>query len=87
VTVYYAPAVAMSKAVGTSSSDVLGPAIAHEIGHVLLGSGRSADGIMKSHWSLSDLERLAYRGLQFSAEQCKEIRGAVVKQLRASCHT
>jgi hypothetical protein len=41
--------------------EILGDAIAHELGHLLLGARHSDEGIMKARWSAQDLEQ-AKRG-------------------------
>ena len=47
----------LAQASGTSESILLGRAIAHEIGHLLIGSNRhSATGLMRAVWSRADLE-------------------------------
>lgn len=43
------------------SGEILGDAIAHELGHLLLGANHSGQGIMKAQWGVQDLE-LARRG-------------------------
>jgi hypothetical protein len=43
-----------------TAPQILGHAMAHEIGHLLLGSTKhSAAGIMKGHWEQADFERVA----------------------------
>ena len=50
------------------SGEVLGDAIAHELGHLLLGTAHSRQGIMKGSWTSQDLH-LAGRGkLQFAPD-------------------
>jgi hypothetical protein len=45
---------------------VLGNALAHEIGHVLMGTNaHSSGGLMKAHWSASDFGRVIHRSLAF----------------------
>jgi hypothetical protein len=62
---------------GLSSGEVLGDAIAHELGHLLLGIGHSRQGIMKALWTFQDLD-LARRGkLRFSAEQLAALKRTV----------
>ena len=54
---------------GLFSGEVLGDAIAHELGHLLLGAEHSSKGIMKGSWTSQDLH-LAGRGkLRFSPDQ------------------
>jgi hypothetical protein len=48
---------------------LLGATMAHEIGHVLLGtSEHSAHGIMKARWGLAEFQLLACNRLQFTPE-------------------
>jgi hypothetical protein len=54
---------------------VLGLAMAHEIGHVLLrSSAHSQGGIMKSPWTKTDLQHAAVRLSKFTALQREAIR-------------
>ncbi|MBV8553269.1 MAG: hypothetical protein JOY54_18375 [Acidobacteriaceae bacterium] len=64
----------------TASGDIdlatmLGHAMAHEIGHVLLGSTEhSPDGIMKARWGRADYQNAAKGYIKFTPLQCKAIR-------------
>ena len=62
---------------------VLGHGIAHEIGHLLLGTQRhSSSGLMQANWDAREL-RLAVSGLlNFSAQQAEAIRADVQARLR-----
>jgi hypothetical protein len=54
---------------------VLGHVIAHELGHVLLGSGEHAsEGIMRANWGKADFDRAARGHLGFTALQAAAIR-------------
>ena len=54
--------------------DLLGAAIAHEIGHLLLGPKHSQTGLMQAHFGAHEIE-LAGRGeLLFDADQAARIR-------------
>jgi hypothetical protein len=67
--VFYARVKHICSLWGLFPGEVLGDAIAHELGHLLLGSGHSPGGLMRAHWTLSDL-RLANQGqLRFSPGQ------------------
>ena len=60
------------------SGEVLGDAIAHELGHLLLGTENSREGVMKGSWTSQDLH-LAGRGkLQFSPHQAVLLRRAAL---------
>ena len=49
---------------------ILGSVIAHEIGHLLLGSNAHAiSGIMRAHWESSELHRIAMGTLMFLPEE------------------
>jgi len=60
---------------GGDISGVLGLAIAHELGHLLLGSGEHIDeGIMRPHWTRKDLHRDRRHLFLFTSEQAERIR-------------
>jgi hypothetical protein len=61
---------------------ILGAAMAHEIGHVLLGSKEhSAQGIMKARWGTAEFQLLACGRLQFTPENAVALRAGVLGQL------
>jgi hypothetical protein len=48
----------MASSAGVDAAELLGKAIAHEIGHLLLGTNRHASrGLMRASWSRTDLRR------------------------------
>lgn len=56
-------------------SVLLGHLMAHEIGHLLLGSeGHSSKGIMRARWRREDLEAAAQGRLGFTAQQARRMR-------------
>lgn len=56
-------------------SQVLGHAMVHEIGHLLLGpNSHTASGIMRGRWNKQDLETIAKAHLAFSEQQSEHIR-------------
>jgi len=58
--------------------DVLGAAIAHEIGHLLLGANaHSNDGVMFAHWGAKQFERIKINELNFASDQSKKLRTEV----------
>lgn len=60
---------------GVSASIILGNAIAHEVGHLLLGTNsHSPEGIMRAHWSEPDLLAAMKGMLAFSNEQKSRMR-------------
>ena len=57
---------------------LLGHGIAHEIGHLLLGTNsHSPSGLMSARWSLKELRLAACGRLSFSRDQAVAIRGDV----------
>ena len=57
-----------------SLSDILGHAMAHEIGHLLLGPGHSPVGLMREEWTRKDLESAARNQLSFTSQQVALLR-------------
>ena len=61
-----------------SPSQILGYAMAHEIGHLLLGPDHHSDeGIMRAHWDLKSLEEASQGQLLFTRDQARLIRNEV----------
>ena len=61
---------------------LLGHAIAHEIGHLLLNSSaHSPAGIMRARWNTKDLLRAARGDLLFNALQAESMRGEVLRRI------
>jgi hypothetical protein len=62
---------------------VLGHAIAHEIGHLLLGSdAHSAIGLMRANWGPKDLQRADKGDLRFGAKEAELIRINVAGRMK-----
>ena len=73
---------------GENLPRVLGYAIAHEIGHILLGqSSHAAAGLMRANWSEKDLKPVHHDQMQFTPEQAERMRtvlGSEMKKMRPS---
>jgi len=68
-----------------TAPQILGYAMAHEIGHVLLGSTQhSLSGIMKGPWGEAEFERLAKGWLGFTAQQGQLMRETAFRRAVAS---
>lgn len=62
---------------------VLGHAIAHEIGHILLGSNsHGSRGLMKAKWGQEDIKRAGKGDLLFTPEQAQVIQNNLAKLAR-----
>jgi len=61
---------------------VLGAAIAHELGHLLLGAdGHSRVGLMQPNWGRRQIELVTIEELTFTSEQTARIRAAIATLL------
>jgi hypothetical protein len=68
-----------------SHSQILGHAIAHEMGHLLLGPVPHARfGIMRGEWTAEDLQSITMGTFLFSSRQATLIRQAAIRRLSAS---
>jgi hypothetical protein len=74
--VFYGRVEHFSTVWGLFPGEVLGDAIAHELGHLLLGPRHSRQGIMKAHWTLRDLQLASRRRLCFSPRQVAALQRA-----------
>ena len=73
--VYYEPAARLARIEGYELTSILAGVIAHELGHLLLGSGsHSKFGIMQGQWGSKCLQLVRWNALQFTPEQSKLIR-------------
>lgn len=58
-----------------SLAPILGDVLAHELGHLLLGSNaHSRDGIMQPHWTKEQLQQVAKGRMRFNKEQAVRMR-------------
>ena len=60
----------------TARSIVLGAAIAHELGHLLISKEHSKTGIMKAYLNQSDFRKARQGELRLTAEQAQHIRNS-----------
>lgn len=66
---------------------LLGRVIAHEVGHLLLGTRHSRDGLMRARWSIPDLlSQRSRRAWGFSLEEAAAMRRAL-RELGAAART
>ncbi len=65
------------------TADILGNVMAHELGHLLLGSNsHSGMGIMRAHWQGEELRRLSRGNLWFTNEQADRMSGRLIATRR-----
>jgi hypothetical protein len=78
VYLYFDRVIETARAQRVTPSLVLGAAVAHEIGHLLLRrGGHSAEGLMRASWKTADWQRAALGLLLFSPHEGKTIRSAL----------
>ena len=81
-TVYADLAEGVAKRAGVPSRTVLGRAIAHEIGHLLLNENdHPKDGLMRAAWSQAELRKKNSDAWQFLPKEAETMRAAIVKRV------
>ena len=78
--VYALDAYSSAESAGVDGSVVLGIAIGHELGHLLLGGleAHSRTGIMQAKWAKKDVRAASHRALGFAPEEARKLRAEVV---------
>jgi hypothetical protein len=67
--------------VPSSVTRILGHALAHEIGHVLLETTKHSEhGLMKARWSKLDFQRTAVSFLEFSSDQGRNLQDGALRR-------
>jgi hypothetical protein len=81
-TIYYPRVYAYAKQGVATHSQILGDAVAHEMGHLLLGPAPHARfGIMRGNWTAEDLKSIAMGGFLFTPHQSAVIRLAAMQRM------
>ncbi len=63
-----------------SADVILGHAVAHEIGHLLMGPEHSQIGLMRPRWGKADIKMAARGRLRFTPAQAEALRGIVARR-------
>jgi hypothetical protein len=67
----------------TPTAIILGHAMAHELGHLLLGmNSHSRDGLMRAQWNRGDLAEAVRGNLLFSAQESTRMRSRFTQTIR-----
>lgn len=70
-----------------SLAPLLGHALAHELGHLLMGANsHSGVGLMSAHWSSRELLAANQGGLFFSASESRRLEKAALARWQAASH-
>lgn len=76
--VFYHRVEELAQGEGVSAGQILGPAMAHEIGHLLLNSSaHSRVGVMQADWRGPQMKHLHNSRLVFSGDESRRIRAEV----------
>jgi hypothetical protein len=80
-TVYADLAEGVAMRAGVAVQPVLGRAIAHELGHLLLNTNSHPDdGLMRGAWSQQELRRNVSRDWEFQEQEAASLRAAVAQR-------
>jgi hypothetical protein len=81
--VFYQRVAGWASGAGIARYQLLGHAMAHEIGHLLLGpNSHSGEGIMRPQWNPNDLAVIARVSLRFTPEQAGRLRAACLGRIQ-----
>jgi hypothetical protein len=84
-TVYVDVVQATARGAGIDMRLLLGRAMAHEVGHLLLNTSRHADaGLMRARWSRRELQHHAAADWRFQREEAETMRAKLVRRGQAS---
>ena len=82
---FYDRAVKLAAATSTQGPALLGAALAHEVGHLLLGdNSHSGSGLMRDRWVGADLKLLLTGSLLFNRAEENRLRIAVIHRVSQS---
>ena len=82
-TVLYEPLAELAAHYHAPASQLLGHAVAHEIGHLFLGANsHSPHGLMRARWDENDVQRAVERNLLFTRQQAELIRARMLAARR-----
>jgi len=81
--VFFDRVLELAKKGNASAPVILGHAMAHELGHLLMpGVGHTPSGLMRGKWSPSDLLLAAQGGMHFTSQQAEIICAEVSTRIR-----
>jgi hypothetical protein len=70
--IYHPAAVARAKKWSVRVGDVMGAAVAHEVGHLILGANvHSRRGVMQASWGREEFEQIGISELNFTTDQAR----------------
>jgi hypothetical protein len=82
--VYYPAAAALAEKWPARIGEILGAAIAHETGHLMLGvNAHSPRGVMVAHWGRAQFELIGISELNFTVAEARELREQIDRRKRS----
>jgi hypothetical protein len=73
----------LASSTASDPATLLGRAMAHEVGHLLLGTAvHSADGLMRAHWSADEVRLNTWRDWSFSHDEATTMRAQLSARWR-----
>ncbi|HWT79866.1 MAG TPA: hypothetical protein VN648_13855 [Candidatus Methylomirabilis sp.] len=85
VTIYYGRIHDLARTWTGTEDEILGPVIAHEMGHLFLGfSGHSSSGVMSGRWDSSLFKLAQVEQLRFSRQEVAAIQANVARRIQAA---
>jgi hypothetical protein len=83
ITVVFSRVEEVAKDAEASRPQILAVAIAHEIGHILLGpNSHSPTGIMRSQWTEEEFRNSARQAFRFTPEQAERLQAGLLARLQ-----
>jgi hypothetical protein len=78
VYLFYRDVTELARETGASEAQLLGHALAHEIGHLLLGpNSHAASGVMRSNWQEQEMQAISRSFLLFTDQQSRLMQDEV----------
>jgi hypothetical protein len=77
ISVFYFRVAECAEHFNIQTERLLGHVLAHEVGH-MLGANHSSKGIMRGEWGRDDLKLMGFSILEFSTDQAKQLRAALL---------
>src|SRR3954466_11723307 len=80
-TIYLEPVESLARTAGVSTNTVMARVIAHELGHLLLGTNaHSAIGLMRPAWTADELVRDRPRDWMISADEGRQMQQELLRR-------
>ena len=82
--VFVSPVLRRAQEAWMAPQALLGYAIAHEIGHLMLGPEHTAYGLMRQRWTSDEENRIRVGSLRFDSKQAAAMRSGVAERIASA---